>query len=202
MSQASVPLRQAALDLQSLLSALPDSLFSQVEDAARCTAEVVARGGGVFFIGNGGSAALAEHLAAELLGFFQHRRRPFRAAALTLSSAALTALANDFPLEELFVRPVQALMSPGDVLVAQSTSGRSANILRALDAAHELGCVRIAFAGPFTAEISGRCEWLLSVPSPSVARIQEAHLLLGHLFCQQVESALCPEAPRHGSIAP
>ena len=201
MSQPAPSLEKAVQDLRAVLDELPASLFLHLEEAAARTAGALARGGGVFFAGNGGSAALAEHLAAELVGFFQRRRRPFRATALTLNGATLTALANDFPLEELFVRPVRALMSPGDVLVVQSTSGRSGNILRALDAAIELDCVRIGFAGPFTGELEPRCNWVLAVPSASVARIQEAHLLLGHLFCQRLESTLCPDAPSHGEVS-
>lgn len=196
---SALSLRESSRELRAVVEALPGALFQDLAEAAARTAEALGRGG-VFFVGNGGSASQAEHLAAELVGRFQLQRQPFRAVALTLNSATLTALVNDYPAEELFVRPVQALMARGDVLVALSTSGRSPNILRALEAAGELGCLRLGLTGPFTTELTERCEWVLSVPSPSVARIQEVHLLLGHLFCEAIETALCPAAPRAGEV--
>lgn len=194
-------LRRSSWELKALVEFLPDDLFQRLAEAAARCAEVLGQDrGGIFFVGNGGSAAQAEHLAAELLGRFERQRHPLRATALALNSPLLTALVNDYPAEEVFARPIQALMAPGDVLVALSTSGRSPNILRALETAGDIGCLRLGLTGPFSAELASRCNWVLSVPSPSVARIQEVHLLLGHLLCQAIETALYPAAPRTGEV--
>ena len=187
-------------ELRLLLKRLPDRVFATLAEAGSRASATLAEGGGIFFVGNGGSAAQAEHLAAELVGLFEFQRRPLRASALTLGSAVLTSLANDLPPDELFVRPVRALMRRGDVLVALSTSGRSQNILRALDTAGEIGCHRLSLTGPFTGGLDPRSDWVLSVPSRSTARVQEVHLLLGHSLCQIIESSTCAGSARRPPI--
>lgn len=193
-------LRENRDEMRSLLGALPDQIFASLGEAGTRSATSLDEGGGIYFVGNGGSAAQAEHLAAELIGLFERQRRPLRASALTLGSAVLTGLANDLPSDELFVRPVRALMRSGDVLVALSTSGRSPNILRALEAAGEIGCLRLSLTGPYTAELKPRSDWVLSVPSQSTARVQEVHLLLGHSLCQILENATCAGSARRPPI--
>jgi len=182
--------RTQAMELQRVLALLPERLFDDLEAAAAAACESLRNDGGVYFVGNGGSAAEAEHLAAELVGRFARDRAPLRCGALSACGAVMTALSNDYPPEELFARQVRGILRRRDTLVALSTSGRSPNVLRALDEAGRLGCTRIGLAGSWTADFASRCEWVLSVPSASVPRIQEVHLLLGHTFCEIVENTL------------
>jgi D-sedoheptulose 7-phosphate isomerase len=179
-----------AQELCDLLDTLPARLFDDVAAAAEAACASLRGKGGIYFVGNGGSAAEAEHLAAELIGRFELERAPFRGGALTASGVVLTALANDYPADELFARQVRGLLDERDTLVALSTSGRSRNILRALEEAKRLGCTCIGFTGSWSAEFSPFCDWVLSVPSVSVPRIQEVHLMLGHVFCEIVESMM------------
>jgi D-sedoheptulose 7-phosphate isomerase len=181
-----------ARELQSVLELLSPRLLDDLEAAAAAACESLRNDGGVYFVGNGGSAAEAEHLAAELVGRFARDRSPLRAGALTSSGAVMTALSNDYPPEELFARQVRGILHRRDTLVALSTSGRSTNVLRALDEAGRLGCTRIGLTGRWTADFEVRCDWVLSVPSASTARIQEVHLMLGHAFCEIVENTLSP----------
>jgi len=180
-------------ELQTVLEVLPPQLFDDLSVAASMASASLHEGGGVYFFGNGGSAATAEHLASELVGRFASERPPMRAGVLTASGAILTALANDYPSDELFARQVRGLLSKRDTLVALSASGRSRNILRALDQGVETGCVRIGFTGSSSEEFASRCNTVLVVPSTSVPRIQEVHLVLGHIFCELVEIFVASE---------
>jgi len=177
-----------AQELQSVLSVLPSRLFDDLAAAASTASKSLRQGGGVYFFGNGGSAATAEHLASELVGRFESERPPMRAGVLTACGAVLTALANDYPPDDLFARQVRGLVAERDTLVALSASGRSPNILRALDQGAETGCARIGFTGNSSADFAARCNWVLAVPSASVPRIQEVHLVLGHIFCELIET--------------
>jgi len=174
-------------DLGAVLASLPVRLFEDLVSAARASRESLRSGGAIYFLGNGGSASTAEHLASEMVGRFESDRRPLRAGALTACGSILTALANDYPPDELFARQVRGLLDGNDTLVALSGSGRSTNVLRALETARDLGCTRIGFTGNRSEEFARFCDWVLAVPSASVPRIQEVHLLLGHLFCELVE---------------
>ncbi len=147
----------------------------------------------IIFCGNGGSAAQAAHLAGELAGRFYRDRRGLRAIALTENTAALTAIANDYGYERVFERQLQALAARGDVLVALTTSGSSANIVRACEFAAELGMPVIGLTGQRGAGFAERCEVGFAVPSLDTARIQEVHILLGHLICARIEAELFPE---------
>jgi D-sedoheptulose 7-phosphate isomerase len=144
----------------------------------------------VLLIGNGGSAADAQHLAAELVGRFELQRKAFAAIALTTDSSILTAVSNDFGFEESFSRQVQALATEGDILVAISTSGKSGNVLRAVDAARHAGCYTAGLTGKTGGGLAARVDLLLAVPSEKTQRIQEAHGLIGHMYCGLVERAL------------
>jgi D-sedoheptulose 7-phosphate isomerase len=179
-----------AQELRHVLEFLPTRLFDDLVAAAAAASASLRKQGGIFFVGNGGSAAEAEHLAAELLGRFATERPPMRGGTLTASGVVLTALANDYAADELFARQVRGLLDENDTLVALSTSGRSRNVLRALDEARRIGCTRIGFTGVFAAEFTTRCDWVLAVPSASVPRIQEVHLMLGHTFCEIVENTM------------
>jgi D-sedoheptulose 7-phosphate isomerase len=147
-------------------------------------------GGKVLTFGNGGSAADAQHLAAELVGRYMKDRPAWPAIALTTDTSILTSVANDFGYESVFRRQVEALGRPGDVAIGISTSGRSPNVLAALDKAREMGLVTVAMTGPGGGTIAGRVDYLVDVPHPSTPRIQEVHGLVVHLLCQVVEDAM------------
>jgi D-sedoheptulose 7-phosphate isomerase len=147
-------------------------------------------GGRLLAAGNGGSAAQATHLTSELVGRYHDDRQPFSAIALCAESAAVTAIGNDYGPEEVFARQVRAHGRPGDVLVALSTSGRSANVLAAVDAASAQGLVTWALSGSPGNPLAERCEDALCVDSPHTATIQEVHLIAVHMLCAAVDLAL------------
>ena len=169
------------------------ALADRADDVAR-TGERLARaigaGGKLLFCGNGGSAAAAQHLAADLTGRFVRDRRPLPGVALSTDSSALSSIANDYGFEQVFARQIQALGRPGDLLVCISTSGRSANLLRAAEAARACEVQILGLLGSEGGPLQALCDDWVRVPSSHVARIQEAHLLIAHCWCQQIESHL------------
>jgi len=171
---------------QSLSSELLTAVFS----LAQKTASACKKGNKVLLMGNGGSAADSQHIAAELVGRFRLQRKPLAAIALTTDSSILTAVGNDFGFEHVFARQVQALGAASDIVIAISTSGRSANILKAVAAARAIGCYTAAFTGRTGGDLSGKVDCLLAVPSEETARIQEAHSLIGHMYCDLIEREL------------
>lgn len=146
--------------------------------------------GKVLFCGNGGSAADAQHLAAELSGKFYLDRPPIQAEACHVNSSFLTAYSNDYNFEVAYARYIESVGRPGDVLIAISTSGTSANVVKAARKARELGMRIIALTGSCGGELASIAHICLKVPSTNTPRIQEAHILIGHLICEQVEQAL------------
>lgn len=166
-------------------------------DAVRLTAEAAGRvvdclaaGGKVLFFGNGGSASDAGHLAAELLGRFFVDRRPLAAVALAETTAAMTAIGNDYGYLEVFARQVRALGRPGDVAVGLSTSGTSENVVHGLTTARELGLVTVAFTGASGGKLLDVADVCVRVPSEDTPRVQELCMLLGHTLCEIVEREL------------
>jgi D-sedoheptulose 7-phosphate isomerase len=151
----------------------------------------IQNGGKVLLCGNGGSAAEAEHLAAELIGRFCMERRPLPAIAIASNVAALTAIANDYHYADAFARAVTALGQPGDVVLGMSTSGRSANVVAALEAARAKDMVPVALVGERGSPIEDVADHALTVPAARTAGIQEGHLLLGHTIFELVERELC-----------
>jgi D-sedoheptulose 7-phosphate isomerase len=147
------------------------------------------QGGKILFFGNGGSAADAQHLAAELVVRYRVNRKAIAAIALTTDTSILTACSNDFSYEEIFSRQVEALGRPGDVAIGITTSGNSPNVLTALAVARDMGLVAAGFAGRDGGKMVGVADPLLIVPSNVTARIQEMHILIGHALCDQVETA-------------
>lgn len=145
-------------------------------------------GGKVFFCGNGGSAADAQHLAAELVGRFMLERAPLSAWALTVNTSALTAIGNDYTYDDVFSRQLRGLGSAGDVLVGISTSGNSRNIIRTIEAAKEMGIHVIGMTGETGGAMAAICDICLRVPSDSTPRIQEMHIAVGHIICELVEA--------------
>lgn len=147
-------------------------------------------GGKLMFVGNGGSAAEAQHFSAEMVGRFLQERRPLPSIALTTDSSAVTAIGNDYGYDQVFARQVEALGRQGDVLIAMSTSGRSKNIVLALQAARSCGVTTIGLTGLHPRDMAEVSDILLKVPSSHTPQIQEGHLVLGHLLCGMVEKQL------------
>ncbi len=141
----------------------------------------------LFLFGNGGSAADAQHLAAEFVNRFQMERPPLPAMALTVDTSILTAIANDYDFEDVFAKQLRALAQPGDVALGISTSGRSRNVTGALNWARENGVVTIGLGGASETEMDLYCDIILHVPSPVTARVQECHITVGHIICAHVE---------------
>ena len=154
--------------------------------AERCK-EALKAGNQVLFCGNGGSAADAQHLAAELIGRFQKERRSLASIALTTDTSILTAVANDYGYDEVFARQVEGLGRSGDVLIGISTSGNSANVVKAALKARDTGMHTIAFTGEGGGKLKDICDITFAVPSKVTARIQEMHIMVGHIICELVE---------------
>ena len=170
------------------------SLADGVAGMAARYAAVLEGGGTLYFCGNGGSAADAQHLAAEYLVRYAKTRRPLPAVALTTDTSILTAAANDFGFEQVFARQVEALCRPGDLLVLHSTSGKSPNLLAAARAARARGAGTVAFLGAGGGPLVGLVDEAIIVPSNATGRIQVLHLALEHLIVELVEEALLPTA--------
>lgn len=149
--------------------------------------EALSSGRKVLLCGNGGSAADAQHIAAELVGCYEKQRRSWPAIALTTDTSALTAVSNDLGYDQVFARQLAGLAQAGDVLIAISTSGKSKNILRAAERARELGCKTIALTGATTEPLGSLCDMAVAVPSSRTSRVQEAHITIGHLWCEMVD---------------
>lgn len=176
------------------LAADPGCIRGTASLAAAAVATLRA-GGSVFWVGNGGSAAEAQHAAAELMGRFLRDRAPLRSMALTVDTSALTAIGNDYGFDEIFARQLRGLARAGDLLIALTTSGRSANVWRAVDAARALGVRTAVLTGAAGQELAACCDLALLVPSLHTARIQEAHLVILHTLCGIVEAQLGAPSP-------
>ena len=150
-------------------------------------------GGKVLWCGNGGSAADAQHLAAELSGRFYYDRPPLSSEALHVNTSYITAVANDYSYDIIYSRLVEAMGKKGDVLIGLSTSGNSVNVMKALEKANEMGITTIAFTGKTGGKINGLSKYLINIPSTDTPRIQECHMLLGHTICELVEIKLFPK---------
>ncbi len=150
-------------------------------------------GGKVLWCGNGGSAADAQHLAAELSGRFYYDRPPLFSEALHVNTSYITAVANDYSYDIIYSRLVEAMGKKGDVLIGLSTSGNSANVIKALEKANEMGITTIAFTGKTGGKMNGIGKYLINIPSTDTPRIQECHMLLGHTICELVEMNLFPK---------
>jgi len=163
-----------------------------VESAAEALVTALRGGRTLLFFGNGGSAADAQHLAAEFVNRYVRDRPALPALALTTDTSVLTSIANDSEFKSVFARQVEAIGRPGDVAVGISTSGRSANVIEGLRTARARRLVTIGFCGEGGGAMRGLCDHLISVPSKTTARIQEVHILVGHILCQIVEETLYP----------
>jgi D-sedoheptulose 7-phosphate isomerase len=148
----------------------------------------------ILFCGNGGSASDAQHIAAELSGRFYTNRPPLYAEALHVNSSYMTAVANDFGYDETYARMLEACGRKGDILVGISSSGNSLNVVKALKKANELGLTTIGFTGSRGGEMNSICDIMIKVPSDDTPRIQEVHILVGHIICQLIEEEMFPNA--------
>lgn len=184
--QSSIEVKQALLDQAQVIA-----------DMAQAVADALRRGGSLLAFGNGGSAADAQHIAAELSGRFEKERPPLAAEALTVNSSALTAIGNDYGFDEIFARQLEGRAREGDVALAISTSGNSPNVLRALEVAKQRGLRRLGMTGIGGGKMAsqGLCDLLLMVPSSNTARVQECHILVGHLLCGWLEREI------HGDLS-
>jgi D-sedoheptulose 7-phosphate isomerase len=181
----------AARDLMARLCA-DAALIAAIEAVTVRAVETLRAGGTILLAGNGGSAADAQHIAAELVGRFAYDRPALSAIALTTDTSALTAIANDHGFERIFARQVEALGRRGDLLIAISTSGRSPNVVAALQAARARGIVTVGLTGQHPGPMAPWCDHVLAMPSPETPRVQEAHILVGHIMCRLIEQQLHP----------
>jgi D-sedoheptulose 7-phosphate isomerase len=152
--------------------------------------DVLVQGGTIYWCGNGGSAADSQHLAAELVGRFKGDRRALRSVALSTDSSVLTCVANDYSYDLIFARQIEALGRQGDLLVGISTSGNSGNVLYAFDAAKQLGLYTVGLLGKDGGKAKALADHSIVIPSNATARVQESHILIGHTFCDLIESGL------------
>ena len=183
--QASVALKQALLEDQKLIQT--------IAEVAEAMSRALADGHKLLFFGNGGSAADAQHLAAELVGRYQQERRALPALALTANTSTLTAIGNDYSYERVFARQLEALCSPGDVAVGISTSGKSPNVLSAMRAAKEIPVTTVGMTGMRAGELAALSDYCICVPSEQTPRIQEGHILIGHILCEVIEQKFVSE---------
>jgi phosphoheptose isomerase len=190
-------LRDGARLRQLVLERCDDS----IADAATIVADALLAGNKILIFGNGGSAADAQHVAAELVGRFVAERRPLPAIALTVDSSALTAIGNDYGFDQIYARQVRALGRPGDVAIAISTSGRSPNILAAVEASREMGIKVVGLTGAKGQAFADLCDACVVVPSTNTARIQEIHITVGHVICEVVDARVLAHVPDTATIA-
>ena len=169
--------------------ALLDVLIPDIARLAERIRECLVQGGKVIWMGNGGSAADSQHLAAEFVGRFVRERSALASIALTTDTSILTSVGNDYGFEYVYARQVEALCSGKDVLVGISTSGSSPNILRAIEAGKGRGATTVGFTGAGGGKLAAICDITLAVPSRTTARVQEAHILIGHILCELTDNA-------------
>lgn len=162
----------------------------ELEKASKLAVETLKKGNKILLCGNGGSAADAQHIAAELTGRYKTERRGLPAIALTTDTSALTAIGNDYGYNRVFDRQVEALVQKGDLLIGISTSGNSENVVNALKLAQELDCATIGFSGRDGGAMNSVCDINLVVPSDNTPRIQEMHILFGHIICQIIDNEI------------
>ena len=166
-----------------------EMMIPDIQEASELMVNILKGGGKVLLCGNGGSAADAQHIAAELTGRYKSERKGLPAIALTTDTSALTAISNDYGYDRVFERQVEALANRGDLLIGISTSGNSQNIISALTSAKAAGCQTLGFSGREGGEMNKVCDINLVVPSTDTPRIQEIHILIGHILCQAVDDA-------------
>lgn len=183
---------KASADLKtSLLS--NDAILNSINSVVTEIIDCYKKDGKVLWAGNGGSAADAQHLAAELSGRFYYDRPPLFSEALHVNTSYTTAVANDYSYDEIYARLTRAMGRKGDVLIGMSTSGNSANVVKALEVANSLGIITVGFTGETGGKMAALCKYLINIPSKDTPRIQECHMVIGHTICELVEINLFPK---------
>lgn len=183
---------QASIDTKNRVLA-DETLLTTVAEVAAAMTEAFKAGKKVLFCGNGGSAADAQHLAAEFSGRFYYDRPPLYSEALHVNSSYVTAVGNDYSYDVIYSRMIEAMGKEGDVLVGISTSGNSPNVVKALEAANKLGMVTVGMTGETGGKMKEVSKFLINIPTKDTPRIQECHILLGHILCQLVEENVFPK---------
>jgi D-sedoheptulose 7-phosphate isomerase len=186
-------LAQAVAEANQLKNRLVAEQAGQVAAAAHLLAGALQGGGKILLFGNGGSAADAQHLAAEFVNRFQIERPPLAALALTTDTSILTSIANDYDFLEVFAKQIRALGKPGDAAVGFSTSGNSGNVVKALEVARQMGLRTLALSGGDGGAVAAAAELAIVVPSRNTPRVQEVHITVGHVLCDLVDFVLFPE---------
>ncbi len=182
---------QSSIDTKSRIINDP-VLIETIEKVVVCITDAFKNGYRVYFCGNGGSAADAQHLAAEFSGRFYTDRKALPAEALHCNSSYMTAVGNDYGYDMVFARLIDGIGQKGDVLIGLSTSGNSPNIIKAFEVAREKKMITIAFTGNTGGKMKPLSHWLINIPSKDTPRIQESHITIGHIVCQLVEEAIFP----------
>jgi D-sedoheptulose 7-phosphate isomerase len=183
---------QSSIDLKIQLQSKPE-ILKAVNDLTEDIVTCYKNGGKVLWCGNGGSAADAQHLAAELSGRFYYDRPPLFSEALHVNTSYTTAVANDYSYDVIYSRLVKAMGRKGDVLIGLSTSGNSSNVIKAIEDANSIGMITASFTGESGGKLKGLAKYLINIPSSDTPRIQECHMLLGHTICELVEQKLFPK---------
>jgi D-sedoheptulose 7-phosphate isomerase len=186
MNQEIKNIISSSIDVKKLILS-DDKLITQVEDVVNLSVNALKNGNRLWFCGNGGSAADAQHLAAEFSGRFYIDRKALPAEALHCNTSYLTAVANDYSYDLVYARLIEGVSSKGDILYGLSTSGNSKNILNAFEVCRKIGVHTVGFTGESGGSMKEKCDYLLNVPSKDTPRIQESHIMIGHIICELVE---------------
>ena len=164
------------------------AMLPQISAVAECLRDCLKRGNKILLMGNGGSAADSQHIAAEIVGRYKRERRGLPAIALTTDTSTLTSIGNDYGFEFIFSRQVEALCNPLDVVIGISTSGNSVNVVRGIETAKQIGATTVALTGGSGGKLAALCDYSLTMPSSDTPRIQEAHIFIGHSLCGLMEA--------------
>ena len=183
---------QASIDLKTKLMQDQNTLQTVI-DVCNEIIQCYSKQGKVLWCGNGGSAADAQHLSAELTGRFYYDRQPLSSEALHVNTSYITAVANDYSYEQIYARLIKGVGKPGDILIGLSTSGNSGNVMEAFKVANEMGMITVGLTGNNGGKMKDVVKYLIDIPSTDTPRIQECHMLLGHSICEIVESTLFPK---------
>ena len=183
---------QASINLKSKLMQDQNTLQTVI-DVCNEIIQCYGKQGKVLWCGNGGSAADAQHLSAELTGRFYYDRQPLSSEALHVNTSYITAVANDYSYEQIYARLIKGVGKPGDILIGLSTSGNSGNVMEAFKVANEMGMITVGLTGNNGGKMKDVVKYLIDIPSTDTPRIQECHMLLGHSICEIVESTLFPK---------
>lgn len=175
---------------KEVMELVRDEMLPQITKVSKLLVETINTGNKILLFGNGGSAADAQHIAAELSGRYKKERRGLPAIALTTDTSALTAISNDYGFNYVFSRQVEALANKGDAIIGISTSGNSENVLQGVILGKKLKCTTIGLSGNDGGKLEAICDHNIIIPSNNTARIQEMHILIGHIFCQIIEDSI------------